>query len=63
MLDPGHPFFAPRWRRWAVVGICAAWALLELSRGATLWAGGVAGIGAYALWALILSPRARGDGN
>jgi hypothetical protein len=59
MLDPGHPFFAARWRRWAVPLVCAAWAVLELSRGAPLWAAGVAAAGAYAAWALLLSPGAR----
>ncbi|GIT92002.1 hypothetical protein JANAI62_24590 [Jannaschia pagri] len=57
MLDPDHPFFAPVWRRWAVIGVCFGWALFELSNGATLWAGGFAGLGAYAFWALILGPR------
>lgn len=63
MLDPDHPFFAARWRRWAVVAVCAAWAALELWRGAAVWAAGVGLAGAYAAWALLLSPQARGGRN
>ncbi|TFL16104.1 hypothetical protein [Jannaschia formosa] len=63
MLDPADPFWAPRWRRWAVVGVCAVWAAMELSRGAHVWAAGAAGAGAWAAWALLLSPAARGRGN
>jgi hypothetical protein len=61
MLDPGHPFFAARWRRWAVVGVSFGWAGVEAARGADIWALGFAAAGAYALWALILSPKARGN--
>ncbi|MDB2407468.1 hypothetical protein N9W17_02930 [Jannaschia sp.] len=60
MLDPNDPFFAPRWRRWAVVIVCALWLVIELARGAHYWAAGAAVGGGYALWSLFLSPRARG---
>ncbi|PWJ19409.1 hypothetical protein [Jannaschia seohaensis] len=59
MLDPDHPFFAAAWRRWAVVGVCTLWALMEASRGAWIWAAGAGAAGAYAAWALLLSPKAR----
>jgi hypothetical protein len=60
MLDPDAPFFAARWRRWAVVVVCLGWAAVEAARGETVWAGGFAVAGFYALWALILAPGARG---
>ncbi|UWQ16427.1 hypothetical protein [Jannaschia sp. M317] len=56
-LDPEDPFWAPRWRRYAVVAFCWAWAGVELWQGANLWAGGFAGLGAYAAWVLILRDR------
>ncbi|MGB3408814.1 MAG: hypothetical protein WBA67_15120 [Jannaschia sp.] len=59
MLDPDHPFFAQRWRRYAVVVVCFVWAGFELWNGATLWAAGFAVIGLFALWVLIVGPVLR----
>lgn len=58
-LDPDHPFFAARWRRWATVLAPGLWALVELWGGNPGWAilfGAAAG---YALWVLILQPAQR----
>ena len=43
-------FFAPKWRRVAVIVICAVWALAELGRGAPMWAALFAGIGAFSVY-------------
>lgn len=57
MSKPKHPlsrafnvqsaFFIPLWRRVAVVGFTALWALFELSNNAPTWALCFAGIAAY----------------
>jgi hypothetical protein len=56
-LDSEHPFFKPTWRRYAVVGSCLGWGMLELSMGEGLWAGIFIAGGAYAGWELLLKPR------
>ncbi|MFC7705354.1 hypothetical protein ACFQXB_14230 [Plastorhodobacter daqingensis] len=55
LIDPRHPFFRPRWRRWATVVVPAAWALVEVSSGQLLWAGLFGAAAAYAGYVLILT--------
>ncbi len=38
MFSLRHPFMRPLWRRIALTGISAGWALMELSLGNPLWA-------------------------
>ncbi|MEJ6782457.1 DUF3329 domain-containing protein [Aminobacter sp. Piv2-1] len=50
MNDQNHPFLRPLWRRIVLVGICAAWSILEFATGSPFWgtlAGGMAALGAY----------------
>lgn len=66
LLDPGHAFFRPLWRRAAIVAACLGWALFELSLGETLWALAFGAVGAYCGWVLILAykpPEEEHDGN
>jgi hypothetical protein len=56
-LDADHPFFRPRWRRWATLAACFGWGAVELYLGAFLWAGLFIGLGVYAAWELFLKPR------
>ena len=60
ILDPDDPFFAPRWRRYAVVAISFGWAAVEWWNGAPRWAAGFALAGAFAAWMLLLRPLWRG---
>ena len=50
LFDLSHPFFAPRWRRIAIVVFCLVWAGVELWFGNMGWAAVVGGLGAYAAW-------------
>lgn len=60
LLDASHPFYAPVWRRVAIVAVCFIWALVELSNDAVFWAILSAALGAYCLWEFFLSPDAPG---
>lgn len=53
-LDPNDPFFRPMWRRWATVGVPAAWACVEALAGTTAWALGFAAAAAYAYYQLFI---------
>jgi hypothetical protein len=48
MFDLDHPFFAPPWRRVAVVAACLGWAAVELATGGVGWALLFGGLGLYA---------------
>lgn len=50
MLNMDHAFFAPAWRRYLTVAICALWGLFELATGAVIWGAIFIGIGALAQW-------------
>lgn len=54
MFDLDHPFFLPVWRRYAVVGLCLLWTLVELSRGAYVWAMLFGAAGLYCAKGLLL---------
>lgn len=65
ILDPQHPFFKPVWRRVLTVVVPAAWALVELSNGATGWAVlffAAAGYAAYQLF-VVYKPDAQNAAN
>ena len=61
--DSQHPFFRPLWRRIAVVVVCVAWAVIEFSSGAPLWAVIALGFAAYAVWQFffLYSPPAESE--
>jgi hypothetical protein len=50
LFDLQVPFFAPLWRRVALVAVCLGWALLELAWGGPFWALIFAALGLYAAW-------------
>lgn len=57
LVDPNDPFYRPRWRRIAIVAVCAGWFLFEILSGMrdpffTPIAGGLF---AYSLWVFILN--------
>jgi hypothetical protein len=47
IIGAKHPFFEVAWRRYATVGVSAAWAVLEWALGSPFW--GVLASGATAL--------------
>ena len=55
MKDRNHPFFRPLWLRIAIVVVCFGWALVELYTNNPGWALLSAAIGAYAVWAFLLT--------
>lgn len=52
LLDPGHPFFKPLWRRWATCVLPVVWGAAELWFGNPGWAIIFAATGVYAGWVL-----------
>jgi len=55
-LDPDHPFFRARWRRWATVLVPGGWAMVEFWGGHLVWGTVFAAASAYA--ARVLLPGA-----
>jgi len=53
LLDPDHPFFMPRWRRWATVVFPLIWACVELYLNSPGWAVLFAAAGIYAGYMLL----------
>lgn len=50
-----HPWFAPLYRRIAVVAVCLVWLALEAYGGEQMWFYAAVGITGYAVWALLIS--------
>jgi len=57
LIDPGHPFFRPRWRRWATVLVPAIWAVLELTWSEPFWAIIFGAVAVYAARVLLWTGR------
>lgn len=57
LLDPGHPFFRPKWRRVALVAVSFGWAGVEATLGNSGWAILFAAIGGYLAWMLLITYR------
>ncbi len=55
LLDPSHPFFAPRWRRIAVVTVCVLWAGMEWLTHSPVWAMLASGLAVYTGYTLLLT--------
>lgn len=53
-----HPWFAPLYRRIAVVAVCLFWLALEAYGGEQVWFYAAVGITGYAIWALLISYKA-----
>jgi hypothetical protein len=50
-----HPFFAPLWRRVAVVLVCIGWAMFEFVEGSPFWGMLFGGLGIYCGWKLFFA--------
>ena len=53
-----HPWFAPLYRRIAVIAVCLGWLGLEAYGGEQFWFYAAVGITGYAVWALLISYKA-----
>ena len=62
-FDLRHPFFRPVWRRVLVVAICFAWASVEYSNGAEIWAMIFAALGGAAAWQFFIDWKDPDDGD
>lgn len=54
LTDRDRSFFAPLWRRIAVIVFCFGWAGFELYQGEDMWALMVGAIGAYGVWIFVI---------
>lgn len=54
LIDPEHPFFRARWRRWATVLVPGVWAMAELWAGHLVWGTVFAALSAYAARVLLV---------
>lgn len=63
LLDLHHPFFAPLWRRVAIIVVCLGWGLFEFVMGAPFWGTLFAGLGVYCAWVFLFDyePRTETD--
>jgi hypothetical protein len=50
-----HPWFAPLYRRIAVVVVCLAWLALEAWAGEEIWTVIAVAVTGYAVWALLIA--------
>jgi hypothetical protein len=50
-----HPWFAPLYRRVAVVAVCVLWLGLEAYGGSELWTVVAVAVTGYAVWALLIT--------
>jgi hypothetical protein len=58
-MTPTHrdPWFAPRYRRIAVVAVCLVWLALEAWAGEQVWTLIAVAVTGYAVWALLIAYR------
>ena len=54
LVDADHPFFAPLWRRIAIVAITLAWALFEFAAGSPIWGMVFSAIGLYCAYVFFI---------
>lgn len=50
-----HPWFAPLYRRIAVVAICLVWVAMEAYTGEQVWTFIAVVVTGYAVWSLLIS--------
>lgn len=56
-----HPWFAPLYRRIAVVAVCVIWLGLEIYGGEQIWTLFAIAVTGYAVWALLITYRPPDD--
>lgn len=55
LFDPAHPFFAPLWRRIAIVVATLGWALFEAISGNLIWGMLFGAIGFYCAYQFFIA--------
>ncbi len=63
LLDPAHPFFAPLWRRLAIVAVTLAWAVFEFATGNPFWGILFGAAGLYCAWQFFIAFGRDGPGD
>jgi hypothetical protein len=53
IIDAGHPFYRPLWRRIAIVAVCIGWGLVEFWFDAVIWGTLFTAVGVYCAWTLL----------
>ena len=61
LIDPAHPFYRAKWRRYLLVAVPFIWASVEWSFGNPIWAYLSAAIGGFLAWHLVLNWREGGS--
>ena len=56
-----HPWFAPLYRRVAVVAVCLVWLALEAWAGEQVWTLIAVAVTGYAVWALLIAYEGPGS--
>jgi hypothetical protein len=60
LIDPNHPFYRPKWRRYLLVALPFVWAGMEWAYGNVIWGYLAAAVGGYMAWHLVLNWRSDG---
>ena len=58
LLDIEHPFYAPLWRRVAILAVILVWAAVEFLTGSTGWGAGCTALAAYCAYQFFVVFRA-----
>ena len=61
LLDRNHPFYAPLWRRVAIVAVTLGWALIEFLAASPLWGTVFLVLGAYCVYEFFIAFGNGGD--
>ena len=63
LLDRNHPFFAPLWRRVAIVAVTLGWALFEFVAASPTWGVIFLAVGLYCVYELFIAFGRDDDGS
>jgi len=63
LLDLHHPFFAPLWRRVAIIAVCLGWGIFEFVMASPFWGMLFTALGAYCAWVFLVGYEPRGEGE
>lgn len=55
LIDPNHPIYRPLWVRLLIVGICAAWTVVEIITGEPFWVVIVGAMAIYSAYVLLFT--------
>ena len=55
LVDPQHPFYAPRWRRVVIAVLALGWSLFEFASGSPFWGILFGALGLYLSYAFFIA--------